>query len=313
MNVGKELTEYLHNIVDLEKSIYVQQHTISKLKWHTTLLGMRKRIEEPEPFKECEYVSTKSIGPSALLGIFLGVIVGTLMDSFSVGVITAGITAVLWTLLMDNSTISEENKKRREKYEKEKEAYDQKLMSECLRLDQENARKQSLNDILRTMEEKLQNTKSVLQKYYSMDIIFPKYRNLVAMCSIYEYILSGRCKELTGFEGAYNTYETETQFNRIYTKLDEVVSKLEEIKSNQFMLYNAIQDGNRMTQKLVNASMEQTKYAEQIANSVEAAALHSEQIANNTALAAYYNQQTAIEAKQLKWLMSNDPGRRKIY
>ena len=92
------------------------------------------------------------------------------------------------------------------------------------------------------MKHTLTETKDVLRRLYAINIIFPKYRNMVAMCTIYEYFASGRCSVLTGPNGAYNLYESELRQNIIIAKLDKIISQLEEIKQNQYILYEEMKE-----------------------------------------------------------------------
>ena len=59
---------------------------------------------------------------------------------------------------------------------------------------------------------RLTKAKEHLQKIYDKNIIFPKYRNLTMVCSLYEYICAGRFTELEGPNGAYNCLETEIRW-----------------------------------------------------------------------------------------------------
>ena len=78
------------------------------------------------------------------------------------------------------------------------------------------------------------------------------FRNLVAVSQIYEYILSGRCTELGGFQGAYNLYEQETRMDIVIMQLDDIYEELEEIKENQYMLYDAICQTNYMLSQIAD-------------------------------------------------------------
>mgnify|MGYP001864484039 FL=1 len=80
---------------------------------------------------------------------------------------------------------------------------------------------------------------------YDKNIIFPKYRRLPLVCSLYEYFCSGRCSTLEGHEGAYNILEMEIRLDRIITQMDMVITRLESIRDGQYVLYSAIQDSNR--------------------------------------------------------------------
>lgn len=94
------------------------------------------------------------------------------------------------------------------------------------------------------------SSKASLSKIYSADIIFPKYRNFVMVCSLYEYICAGRCYALEGHEGAYNLLEMEIRMDRIITKLDMVITKLEQIQGNQFILYSKMTEANQWLSNL---------------------------------------------------------------
>ena len=85
---------------------------------------------------------------------------------------------------------------------------------------------------------------------YSLDVIFPKYRNIIAVSSFYEYLLSGRCDKLEGAEGAYNIFESELRMNLIINKIDDVIKHLEKIEQHQYMLYSAIQENNKQVNQL---------------------------------------------------------------
>ena len=93
------------------------------------------------------------------------------------------------------------------------------------------------NDALATLE-------NALEKIYDENIIFPKYRNLVAITAINEYLMSGRCDKLEGPDGAYNLYEMELRQNIIIAQLSSIIDNLEQIRNNQFSLYQELQQSN---------------------------------------------------------------------
>ena len=138
--------------------------------------------------------------------------------------------------------------------------------------------------------------------YYDNDIVFSKYRNVVALSSFYEYLIAGRCTSLEGTNGAYNLYEAESRADMIITQLSEVVASLDEIKKNQYLIYSQVSETNKNLQKL-NKTMDSAlnslmriedtssnieKTAHSIMESNEAIARNTEVIAYNTEMAAYY-------------------------
>lgn len=135
----------------------------------------------------------------------------------------------------------------------------------------------------------IKNTENALNRLYSADIIFPKYRNLIAISSFYEYFESGRCDTLTGHEGAYNIYENEIRLNRIIVQLDIVIDKLEEIKNNQYMLYDAINQTNRTNKKIMSELKSIRNQNADIFKNTSISAYNSSIIARNTEILKWYD------------------------
>lgn len=92
----------------------------------------------------------------------------------------------------------------------------------------------------------IKQTEQILNEYYSLDILYKKYRGLVPVATIYEYFEAGLCTELTGHEGAYLIYEQQLQANIIIGKLDQIIDRLDRIIENQKILAQSLQTSNRM-------------------------------------------------------------------
>ena len=90
----------------------------------------------------------------------------------------------------------------------------------------------------------LSTLEKALEQLYDENVIFPKYRNFVAITTINEYFLSGRCDKLEGPDGAYNLYEMELRQNIIIAQLSNIIDNLEQIRSNQYSLYEELQKSN---------------------------------------------------------------------
>ncbi len=90
----------------------------------------------------------------------------------------------------------------------------------------------------------LSTLENALEQLYAENVIFPKYRNLVAVTAINEYFMSGRCDKLEGPDGAYNLYEMELRQNIIIAQLSSIIDNLEQIRNNQYSLYEELQKSN---------------------------------------------------------------------
>ena len=116
--------------------------------------------------------------------------------------------------------------------------------------------------------------KQSLDTLYSADIIFPKYRNLVAVSAIYEYLSSGRCDRLDGSNGAYNLYEMELRQNIVIGQLSAILSNLEQIRTSQYTLYQEITSANNKSSHILSNIENQSEltayYSEVSAKSTDA-------------------------------------------
>ena len=147
--------------------------------------------------------------------------------------------------------------------------------------------------------------------YLSPGILFPKYATLPAVTTMYEYFVTGRCSELTGPNGAYNLYESELRQNTIIEKLDVITYKLDEIKANQYTLYQAMQSVNAQLSSLNNAANNITKQLGTMNNTLSNIDSNVSDIrelssvtAYNTAVTAYYSKANAELTNSLGYLIA---------
>lgn len=196
---------------------------------------------------------------------------------------------LLWTLKED---AEQTNAYREEKYQQALAQYPIDVQNE------EDAYQQALrlagyyDQLIAQQEKKLADTRRLLQEAYDKGLLYGKYRNFVAVCSICEYLESGRCSELGGPDGAYNLFEQEIRMNLIITQLGLIISELDEIRENQAMLYDAISTGNRLTSQLIERTNESIRLGEYNAQ--------------QNAITAYNTQQTAREVSFSNWMRALD-------
>lgn len=92
-----------------------------------------------------------------------------------------------------------------------------------------------------------------LSRYYCIEDIPNDYRNLIAICSFYQYFDARRCSELEGPHGAYNLYTDEMYKKMIIMKLDVIISKLDQIQNTQRELYRVLNECSQKISDLTNA------------------------------------------------------------
>ena len=148
---------------------------------------------------------------------------------------------------------------------------------------------------LEKLNKLLEETQELLSRLYSNGWIFEKYRNMIAMTTIYEYFASGRCTELKGPDGAYNLFESELRQNLILNKLDTISSQLEDIKQNQFVLYTELKRTNELIDSVVDELRDINHNVRYISNKTD-------EIAEFTRLTAHYSSVTAENTEALKYI-----------
>lgn len=270
-----KLIEYLSIIIDLEKDKYSQSETIKQL--NKNIKSYTNEYRKNENFNEqvlsnCSTEHNVQVDKSGK-GImyfmvyyvgFLGMSLGALSEyifhnrGLSVligiigGIIGGSIPVMVWKHILK---------------ERRKQAVIQRNQS--MRADVElsqnrQTRNKEISVILprikgeRDIMQKSYNlTCETLQKCYDINIIPSKYRSLIPVGMFYDYLINRRTYSLernpnTADEGAINMYENECFKRLIISKFDQLLDKLDEISGNQRVIYNAIQEGKRQTQSIMN-------------------------------------------------------------
>lgn len=308
-----QLTEYLKQIVALETSVYKQREAKKeangelrmpwvdepyiKFDWseipsRVTIPLFPKMFEDG--FEICAYAATGL----CLFGFF-GVPLTLLLSLFGLSFALLGISLLCAIPFIKRIIANKKNRALYEKQyaewkcvrEKEEEAYNR-LKAEAdkqFEKEQRLAEKKFANakKEVQKLDAPLLETEKLLAQLYALDIIFPKYRDIVAMCAIYEYFAAGRCTELTGPNGAYNLYEAELRQNLIIDQLERVNANLEQIKKNQFMLYQGVMETKEIMRSVAGDIREILSLTTDIANSSRITAFCSQITAENTQALKY--------------------------
>ena len=156
---------------------------------------------------------------------------------------------------------------------------------------------QITEDEIREAEELLKNLYATRNKLYSYDIVFGKYRDVVALTSFYEYLMAGRCDSLEGAHGAYNIYESEIRANQVIAQLSAVLASLEQIQKNQYMVYTELKGIHSSLNKLNNTMGRALQSIQSIKANTDSMTSYMETIAQNTDVIAHNTAKTAYYAK----------------
>ena len=267
------LLEYLKQAINVESAVLSQKNLIQEYDENSEerkpQLKLLDAPEMPQVTCELEYSEKETYNNFLGIGIFLCIVGGIMFISalygasigsdstlafFGVTAVIIGIAALLlliayrmrknvkdnYDYVMDRyyskiDATKEKNERIKSKYSKDMDIWEN-----------------SNESAHAYFEKPLKETQAVLDKLYSVNVIYPKYRNLPALTCIYEYLVTGRCDELAGPHGAYNLYEDEVRQNMVISQLNAIMENLEQIKGNQYLLYEQLTKIRRENEEITH-------------------------------------------------------------
>lgn len=254
-----DLVEYIKCVKKLEVSLYGQKQALKKME------NEAKSCEKDSAIKIIPYEKERWVGTDKttaeivwgkilagagigfLCGLFLTILGGDMGSTIVLCIPIGGISGIAWGV-----SAAKQNRES-DLMERAMETHRVKKANERISMRNEENKKFALiaadkktvvDAEIKFLKNNIAIMSEQLQKYYDLNIIYPKYRGLIYVCSICEYMEAGRCDSLVGPYGAYNMLENDIKFARVVEKMDNIISNLEQIKENQNELYYAIRETN---------------------------------------------------------------------
>ena len=257
----KSLHEYLRNVLDIESNLYVLRKLSGGLRYKLNSIEVLKAPEKPSA-PEAPSPENSKVVPLSLVILGVAGLAGLIVTyKYSIGF--WGVVMFLAVMAYGMVCVLEESDKDKEPaqmYEAKKRKYISDMIeyqNAVTATQKENAKRQAERAVLQAnidaAEKQFTTSLLTLDKLYSANIIHPKYRDLTAVSSLYEYIDTGRCSQLEGPNGAYNMFESEVRLDHILLKMDDVIRQLDSIRQSQYQLYVAVSEGNRRTASLLES------------------------------------------------------------
>lgn len=306
------VVQYLHDVALLECQLYTQNRIISSLSSKVSKLGIAKRYKKPThsalKIKDLFYVDWRYFGENGLLVIFgaaatclawiiemfnFGTYLDTFCETFHLGT-NSGILSIIVAFLfcfciipLGKSCLKFflpcvivsnylDHVRCTKIYHKDMEEYNEATQKDALRVQKELSLKRVFQTQLQDVQQRKRATESALTSLYSIGIIHPKYQhNIVAVSSFYDYFDTGRCLSFTGPSGAYDTFENDLHFHRLETKLDVIITKLDEIIDNQRMLSELMRDANNTLYRIEQSNKKMMGSMSRIESNSEITAYNS--------------------------------------
>ena len=285
-----ELIGYIQKIYEIEKSLYMQncfckdlqnkrnelnswvpESTINNVYADDRAIQIRRNADLGSDFKGLVWGFLAGVLACILTIVIKGgfIVLGIVLG-FVVFLVVGNIVQKIMEIKEDN-VLKTELKNKNENIEKNNEIERKEI----------NRRIGSIDTQIFECKRNLNTTRRILNDFYDKNIVYEKYRNIYAISSICEYLKSGRCDSLTGTNGAYNLYEAELRQGIIINKLDVIISKLDRIEQNQYLLYEAINETNRSVNKLIKTTNNAIGELQNLKDNVEICAYNSKIIAQN--------------------------------
>lgn len=296
----QQLTTYIEYVANLEKQLFIQNAVIQQLRTRANSLGHRKQFIQPKiSEKKSRFILIITVGFICGLISLITCIVSCSFSDSSVWrtleewdvLIIAAICNVCGAIITAVISRIIDTRKVKSRYSSEMYLYENAVKHDDERMKREIQEKNIIINECQLLENQRSKTRAVLNRFYSVNVIYEKYRSLIPIAMFLDYFKSGRCSTLEekyGGDGAYNIYEQERRLDRIIDSLEKINKNLELIRSNQYFLYCAMKEGNKTIQQLVN--------------STQNIAAAQNRIAGASAVTAYNAQRSADELTQIKWL-----------
>nr|WP_302856695.1 hypothetical protein [uncultured Ruminococcus sp.] len=298
-----KITQYLEILLDMHKTLYIQETTLTKLKQEYSSLGRKKRFSLPKKVKSKGDYAEGMLITGIVTGIIVGLIfvinffndtfknggIATIIFSPIVFVFAALIGAVALgpTLgLIVGKIIHTKNQGELDReYRQEMQEYNKLVEDDKMRLRVEEVQRNFLYEQIASLQAQIKKSRDNLSYFYSKNVIDKIYYNdMVAIASFYQYFKTKQTYSLgfdrsTGDTGAYRIYEYEKRMNIIITKLDTVIEKLDEIKNNQAVLYSTMIDANNKIDRMnKNVLLASQNMHDDIRNQTELMAYNNERV-----------------------------------
>lgn len=290
----KDLIEYLGFVRQMEEDVYTLDRTKTQLTNKMASLGISQYYNCPHKPKLTDDIFDSFwwtiVG--AIVGAILASIIGikTAIDGgeFKTPFLKTWVICILIGFIIDMFCAAEEQKT----YKFNLFYYNRNIAADEARVADEMQEKDFLEQERNKVDSMIDSLKKDLAEAYSCGIIYGTYQNFCAVSSFYEYLASGVCESLDGPDGAMRLYRNEVLQGRIIESLDEIIGSLNEIKMNQATLFDAIERGNIISEKLFDETVRLSQ--------------QNDQIIHNTAIDAHNSAVMKNDMNMLTWIAAGN-------
>ena len=261
------LINYLKYVYELEKNIYEQNIVIDRMQDSVQMLNHQLRLQ-PSIYQESKVQVKARIAYLSIAVVILIVVLAfkrmliafdtldpVIGGMLQIVIVLSSIMSIVGIILVAQKVMDTKEYNKRVREENQNNILEIETIQQ-----QAKQKKQVILHNYHLFKTQLDENRKVLDEFYEKNLLHPKYRNLPAVASIYEFLQTQLCFDLVGPNGAYYLYEQKVAWGIIIEKLDDISNDLKEIKCNQRMLYNALEEtktitNNLLKQELINGNL----------------------------------------------------------
>lgn len=253
-------------LYDMELNNYYMTQAISQLAVNINSLGKVNRIAKPEkesagsPFFYA--VGGFIFGAiSVIYGIiefiknfrllYLITIIPTLIIYFAIG---AAIGAAIG-FVIDLFGMASEKRRANARYDSALVKYEKALADDKKRVEREKVNSNKLYHEYLILKERKSEAEHQLQNFYVQAGIDSRFRNIIAMGYMNEFINLGISRKLEGADGLYYLILQELRWDQMMLTMEEISAKLDEVIDNQRMLHMDLVEMNQKSSKMIGELM----------------------------------------------------------
>ena len=253
-------------LYDMELNDYYMSRTIDELNKRIDNLGYRKKVAAPV-YKTNEFSFRRARNTAMVVGIIITlyyIIIDfsewTLFEKFMNLLLVAPIVFIIFSVVLglpigvlyafliklkNKSGIKMANERIEEEYNK-------KLKTSNDNYELEIARKNILIKNRDSLIEQRKKSAATLRQLYAKSGIDEKFRNIIAMGYMNEFITLGISDKLSGSDGLYYLILKELRWDDMKYTMNEISRKLDTIIDNQRALREDLIDMNNKSTRMIN-------------------------------------------------------------
>lgn len=251
-------------LYDMELNNYYMTQALSQLAVNINSLGKSKRIAKPEKEKDGSPFFFAAVGgfifgvigaiwgvvetfiEMKLWGILLFIPMGFIY--FAIGGIIGGAIG----LVIDLFGMVSEKKRANIRYNNALVKYEKDISDDKKRVERETVKSNKLYHEYLVLKERKSEAERQLQNFYIQAGIDSRFRNIVAMGYMNEFINLGISRKLEGADGLYYLIMQELRWDQMQYTLEEISKKLDTVIDNQRLIHSDLKRMNRESKYMID-------------------------------------------------------------